>query len=85
MHKKKNNLYNQFINNKTKIKHKMYENNLVNILHNCKQTYYNKLLEENKKSLKIINEVMRYMINGHTYLSEFTQNCIQLTNNRHCK
>ena len=58
----------------------MHENNLVNILRNCKQTY-KKLLEENKKSLTIINEVMRYMINGHTYLSEFTQNCIQLTNN----
>ena len=40
--KKKNNLYQKFINNKieiSEIKHKMYKNNLVNILLNCKPTY----------------------------------------------
>ena len=77
--KTKNNLYKQFIKNKTKIneiKHKMYKNNLVNILQNCKQTYYNKLVEENKnynkKSWKIINEVMRNKKNCQTYPLELT-------------
>ena len=44
-----------------------------------------KLLEENKndnkKSWRIINEVMRNKKNSQTYPSEFTQNGIQLTNN----
>ena len=67
------------------IKHKKYRNNLVNILRHNKRTYYNKLLEENKngdkKSWRIINEVMRNKKNSQTYASEFTQNGIRLTNN----
>ena len=86
--KKKYNLYKQFINNNTKIneiKHKMYKDNLVNILPNCKQTYYSKLHEENKndnkKSWKIINQLTRNKKNCKTYPSEFTKNGIRLTNN----
>ena len=58
-----------------------HKNNLVNILRNNKRAYYNKLLEENKKSWRIINEVMRNKKNSQTYPSEFTQNGIRLTNN----
>ena len=46
---------------------------------------YNNSLEENKnddkKSFKMINEVMRNKKNCQTYLSEFIKNGIQLTNN----
>ena len=61
--KNKNYLYKQFINNKTQMNEIKHKNNLVNILQNNIQTYYNKLLEENennrKKSWRIINEVIR--------------------------
>ena len=56
--KKKNYLYKQLINNKTKMNEIKYKDKLVNILRNYKLTYYNKLLEENKnynkKSWRII-------------------------------
>ena len=50
----------------------MHKNKLVHILKNCKQTYYNKLLEENKndkKLWKIINKVMRNKKSCQTYTS----------------
>ena len=62
-----------------------HKNNLVHIMLNYKQTYYNKLLEDNKndnkKSWRIINEVMRNKNNSQTYPLEFAQNGIRLTNN----
>jgi len=63
--KKKNNLYKVFIKLKTKEpenRYKLYKNKLTDVLRIAKKYYYNKLLIDNKTSIKGTWDVLNSII-----------------------
>lgn len=63
--KKKNNLYRDYITQRTKnaeMKYKVYKNKLVVILRKAKKDYYNKLFQENKNNIKGIWNIFKEVL-----------------------
>ena len=77
--KKKNNLYARYLKTKSTkdlSRYKNYKNKLTSILRNCKKTYFDKILKEQKNNMKgtwkILNEIIRKKKSTTMYPETFT-------------